>query len=79
MLVNDLFAASIPVLPYAFLGLAAARITSLAVTLALRIGPGIGRARIGHRRVPPTVVETITIALRPPRPAQESPTWSLRR
>jgi hypothetical protein len=47
MLVTDLFAASVPVVPCAVLGIAAARITSLAVTGALLTGLGIGRALVG--------------------------------
>ena len=62
MFVTDLFAAAIPVIPFAFLSLASARIVSLLMTLVLLILLGIGRARIGHRRVLPTVAETIGIA-----------------
>ncbi len=62
MFVTDLVAAAIPVIPFAFLSLAPARIVSLLMTLVLLILLGIGRARIGHRRVLPTVAETIGIA-----------------
>ncbi len=61
MFVTDLFAASVPVLPFAFLTLTAARIVSLFVTLVLLIFLGIGRGAIGQRRVLPTVIETIVI------------------
>lgn len=62
MFATDLFAAAIPVILFAFLSLAPARIVSLLMTLVLLILLGIGRARIGHRRVLPTVAETIGIA-----------------
>lgn len=62
MFVTDLFAAAVPVIPFAFLSLAPARIVSLVMTLVLLILLGIGRARVGHRRILPTVAETIGIA-----------------
>ena len=62
MFFTDLVAASIPVIPFAFFSLATARIVSSLVTLALLVLLGIGRARVGHRHVVPTVAETIGIA-----------------
>jgi vacuolar iron transporter family protein len=62
MFATDLIAAAIPVIPFALLSLAPARIVSLLMTLVLLILLGIGRARVGHRRVLPTVAETIGIA-----------------
>ncbi len=62
MLVTDLFAASVPVVPFALLGLSAARLASLVVTLVLLIGLGVGRALIGHRGIPATVLQTTVIA-----------------
>jgi vacuolar iron transporter family protein len=62
MFLTDLFAAAVPVIPFAFLTLATARIVSLAVTFLLLVLLGIGRSMIGHRRVLPTVIETIGIA-----------------
>jgi vacuolar iron transporter family protein len=62
MFITDLFAAAIPVIPFAFFALATARIVSLSVTLILLILLGIGRSMIGHRRLLPTVTETIVIA-----------------
>jgi VIT1/CCC1 family predicted Fe2+/Mn2+ transporter len=62
MFLADLFAAAVPVLPFAFLGLASARTVSLLVTLVLLIVLGVGRSRIGDRRMVPTVAETIAIA-----------------
>ena len=62
MFVTDLFAAAVPVIPFALFTLATARIVSLAVTFALLVILGIGRARIGHRRTLPTVIQTVGIA-----------------
>ena len=62
MFVTDLFAAFVPVVPFAFLALASARLVSLLVTLFLLVGLGVGRALIGHRRMVTTVAETIGIA-----------------
>ncbi|MFF3877149.1 VIT1/CCC1 transporter family protein [Streptomyces sp. NPDC001978] len=62
MFVTDLFAAAVPVLPFAFFALATARVVSLSVTLVLLVGLGIGRSVIGRRRALPTVIETIGIA-----------------
>jgi vacuolar iron transporter family protein len=62
MFVTDLFAAAVPVIPFALFALATARIVSLAVTLVLLVLLGIGRARIGRRRILPTVAQTVAIA-----------------
>ena len=62
MLITDLFAAAVPVVPFALLALSAARLTSLAVTFVLLVGLGIGRGLVGHRNIARTVVETVTIA-----------------
>jgi VIT1/CCC1 family predicted Fe2+/Mn2+ transporter len=62
MFITDLFAAAVPVIPFAIFGLAAARLVSLTVTLVLLVILGIGRARIGRRRVLPTVAQTVGIA-----------------
>src|SRR5579862_1900884 len=62
MFLTDLFAAAVPVLPFAFLGLGTARIVSLIVTGALLIFLGLGRSRVGRRALVPTVLETIGIA-----------------
>ena len=62
MFVTDLFAAFVPVVPFAFLALSMARWVSLSVTLVLLVGLGVGRALIGHRRMMATVAETIGIA-----------------
>jgi hypothetical protein len=44
MLVTDLFATAVPVMPFTLLDLPAARLTSVAVTFKLPVGLGIGRA-----------------------------------
>jgi vacuolar iron transporter family protein len=62
MFVTDLFAAAVPVIPFALFGLATARFVSLTVTLVLLIVLGIGRARIGHRPILETVAQTVGIA-----------------
>jgi VIT1/CCC1 family predicted Fe2+/Mn2+ transporter len=62
MFFTDLFAAAVPVIPFALFSLATARIVSLSVTFVLLVFLGIGRAMIGHRRILPTIAETIGIA-----------------
>ncbi len=62
MFVTDLFAAAVPVIPFALFALATARIVSLAVTLVLLVILGIGRAMAGHRRILPTIAQTVGIA-----------------
>jgi VIT1/CCC1 family predicted Fe2+/Mn2+ transporter len=62
MFLADLVAASIPVIPFAFFGLAAARLVSVVITVLLLVLLGIGRAAIGHRRIGTTVLETLGIA-----------------
>ena len=62
MFVTDLFAAAVPVIPFALFSLATARIVSLSVTFVLLVCLGIGRSVIGRRRVLPTIAETIGIA-----------------
>ena len=62
MFITDLFAAAVPVVPFALFTLATARFVSLSVTFLLLVVLGVGRSAIGHRRLLPTVVETIVIA-----------------
>ena len=62
MFLTDLFAASVPVIPFALFTLATARIVSLSVTFLLLTLLGVGRSMIGRRRLLPTVIETIAIA-----------------
>src|SRR6266508_5768389 len=60
--VADLFAAFVPVLPFAFLPLESARTTSLTVTTVLLLLLGIGRGVIGHKNVVVTALQTLAIA-----------------
>ena len=62
MFVADLFAAFVPVLPFAFLPLESARTTSLIVTTLLLLLLGIGRGVIGHKNVVATALQTLAIA-----------------
>ena len=62
MFVADLIAAAIPVAPFAFFDLDAARVVSVVITMLLLVLMGIGRAAIGRRRVITTVLETLAIA-----------------
>ena len=62
MFFTDLFAAAVPVVPFALFSLGTARIVSLSVTLVLLVFLGIGRGVIGHRRILSTIAETIGIA-----------------
>jgi len=59
---SDLVAALVPVLPFAFLAVREARYLSLAATAAVLVILGIGRARIGKRRVLATTLQTLGIA-----------------
>ena len=62
MFFTDLFAASVRVIPFAVFSLATARIVSPAVTFTLLVLLGAGRAKVGRRRLLPTVVQTVGIA-----------------
>src|SRR4029077_7975908 len=56
MLLADFLAAAVPILPFVFLPVMQARIVSGAVTLALLVGLGIGRAQIARRNAIRTVL-----------------------
>jgi VIT1/CCC1 family predicted Fe2+/Mn2+ transporter len=62
MFISDLFAAFVPVIPFAFLPLASARLVSLIVTATLLLLLGVGRGLVGHRNVVLTALETLGIA-----------------
>jgi vacuolar iron transporter family protein len=62
MFVADLFAASVPVVPFALYPIETARIVSLVVTGALMALLGIARGLIGHQPVWWTAFQTMTIA-----------------
>jgi len=60
--ISNFVAGIMPVIPFALLPLAEARLVCIAGTATLLILLGIGRARIGNRPVARTVFETIAIA-----------------
>jgi VIT1/CCC1 family predicted Fe2+/Mn2+ transporter len=62
MFISDLFAASVPVIPFAFLPLGTARLVSLIITALLLLLLGVGRGLVGHRNVVLTALETLGIA-----------------
>jgi VIT1/CCC1 family predicted Fe2+/Mn2+ transporter len=62
MFVADLFAASIPVIPFVLFPIETARVVSLVVTGALMAALGIARGRIGHEPVWRTALQTMSIA-----------------
>jgi VIT1/CCC1 family predicted Fe2+/Mn2+ transporter len=62
MFVADLFAASIPVIPFALFDIEIARFASLIVTGALMAVLGFARGRIGHEPVWRTALQTMGIA-----------------
>lgn len=62
MFVSDLFAGFTPVLPFALLPMAQARIASLVLTTILLIALGVGRAVMAKRPVLRTTLETLIIA-----------------
>jgi VIT1/CCC1 family predicted Fe2+/Mn2+ transporter len=62
MFVADIFAASIPVIPFALFPIETARIVSLVVTGILMAALGIARGRIGHEPVYRTALQTMAIA-----------------
>jgi vacuolar iron transporter family protein len=63
MLFADFFAAAVPILPFVFLPIAQARFVSGAVTVALLVALGIGRAQLGRRNVLRTVIETVSMGV----------------
>jgi vacuolar iron transporter family protein len=62
MFISDLFAASVPVIPFALLPLGTARLVSLIITAILLLLLGVGRGLVGHRNVVLTALETLGIA-----------------
>lgn len=62
MFVSDLLAGAVPVVPFAFLPLAEARIVSLIVTTVLLVCLGIGRGLVAGRAVLRTTLETLFVA-----------------
>lgn len=62
MFISDLFAALIPVFPFAFFSLESARLVSLIITAILLLLLGVGRGLVGHRNVVLSALETLGIA-----------------
>lgn len=62
MFVADLFAASIPVVPFALFDIETARLVSLVVTGVLMAALGFARGRVGHEPVWRTMLQTMAIA-----------------
>jgi VIT1/CCC1 family predicted Fe2+/Mn2+ transporter len=62
MFVADLFAASIPVIPFVLFPIETARVVSLVVTGVLMAVLGIARGRVGHEPVWRTALQTMAIA-----------------
>lgn len=63
MLFADFFAAAVPILPFVFLPIDRARIVSGVVTVTLLAGLGIGRAKLGQRKIIRTVAETVSVGI----------------
>jgi VIT1/CCC1 family predicted Fe2+/Mn2+ transporter len=63
MFVSDLCAGLTPVIAFAFFPLEQARWICISLTLAMLILLGYGRAQIGQRRVLPTILQTVSIAI----------------
>jgi VIT1/CCC1 family predicted Fe2+/Mn2+ transporter len=63
MLLADFVAAAVPILPFVFLPILEARITSGVVTVALLVALGVGRALVARRAMIRTVVETVSVGL----------------
>lgn len=62
MFIADIFAAGVPVVPFALFDIATARIVSLLVTGALMALLGIARALIGREPIIRTAIQTMAIA-----------------
>jgi len=62
MFVADIIAALVPVVPFALLPMSEARYVSLGATATVLVVLGVGRARIGKRRVLSTTLQTLGIA-----------------
>jgi vacuolar iron transporter family protein len=63
MLLADFFAAAVPILPFVLFSVLQARIISGALTVALLVALGIGRAQIARRNAIRTVLETVSIGI----------------
>jgi VIT1/CCC1 family predicted Fe2+/Mn2+ transporter len=63
MLVADFISAAIPIVPFALMPVPEARYVSTAITMALLIALGVGRARVGARPLARTVAQTVAIGV----------------
>jgi len=63
MLLADFLAAAVPIMPFVFLPVLYARFVSGAVTIALLVALGVGRAQIAKRNAVRTVIETVSIGI----------------
>ena len=63
MLLADFLAAAVPILPFVFFPILQARIISGALTVALLVTLGVGRAQIARRNAVRTVLETVSIGI----------------
>jgi vacuolar iron transporter family protein len=62
MFVSDLFAAFVPVIPFALFELGPARVVSVVITALLLVLLGVGRARVAQTPLVTTIVQTVGIA-----------------
>jgi predicted membrane protein (TIGR00267 family) len=62
MFVSDLFAAFVPVIPFALFPLGTARIVSVVITALLLVLLGVGRAKVAQTPLVRTIVQTVGIA-----------------
>jgi VIT1/CCC1 family predicted Fe2+/Mn2+ transporter len=63
MLAADFISAAIPIIPFGLMPVPRARVVSTAITMALLICLGIGRAVVGQTPLARTVVETVAIGV----------------
>jgi vacuolar iron transporter family protein len=62
MFVSDLFAAFVPVVPFALFELGTARVVSVVITALLLVLLGVGRARVAQTPLLATIIQTVGIA-----------------
>jgi vacuolar iron transporter family protein len=63
MLLADFLSAAVPIAPFMLFPIAQARVVSATITIALLVALGVGRARIGKRRIARTVIETVSMGV----------------
>jgi vacuolar iron transporter family protein len=63
MLLADFLSAAVPIIPFFLLPIAQARIVSAAITTALLVALGVGRALIGKRSIARTIAETVSMGI----------------